>query len=157
MQYTIRPAIPNDIDEIINLCSEHAEYERAEYDAFGKKEKLHAFLFSNQPRFFCLIVENASGILGYAAYMFEFSMWDAELYMHMDCLYLRPHARGFGIGEAIIKEISKKCVKHQYQIMQWHTPTFNERAIKFYNRIGATSKQKTRFYLDEQIIQILAK
>lgn len=52
MQYTIRPAIPNDIDEIINLCSEHAEYERAEYDAFGKKEKLHAFLFSNQPRFF---------------------------------------------------------------------------------------------------------
>lgn len=157
MQYIIRPAILDDLDEIINLCSEHAEYEKAEYDNSNKKEKLKAFLFSETPRFFCLIAENESGILGYAAYTFEFSVWDAELYMHMDCLYLRPHARGFGIGEAIIKEISKSCIQHHCRIMQWHTPTFNKRAIKFYNRIGATSKEKTRFYLNEQTIQILAK
>lgn len=157
MQYTIRPALPKDIDEIINLSAEHAEYERAEYNRSYKKEKLNSYLFSKPPRFFCLIAENESGILGYAAYMPEFSVWDAELYMHMDCLYLRPHARGFGIGEAIIKEISKDCKKHQCGIMQWHTPTFNERAIQFYNRIGATSKQKTRFYLDEQTIESLSK
>lgn len=156
MQYTLRKAISADLPEIIKLCGEHAEYEKAIYDSTGKLKELERFLFAKEPRFFCLIAENESGILGYAAYMFEFSVWDAELYMHMDCLYLREHARGFGIGEAIIKEIANSCKAHDCRIMQWHTPVFNERAIKFYHRIGAVSKQKTRFYLDEQTINTLA-
>ena len=40
MQYTLRPALPKDIDEIINLCAEHAEYERVEYNRAYKKEKI---------------------------------------------------------------------------------------------------------------------
>jgi hypothetical protein len=36
----------------------------------------------------------------------------------------------------------KNCVN-----IQWQTPVFNKRAIKFYNRIGATGKDKVRFTL----------
>ena len=66
MHFRIREAIPSDIDEIINLCAEHAEYERADYSYEGKAEKLAAFLFAEQPRLYCLIVEDNTGILGYA-------------------------------------------------------------------------------------------
>ena len=32
--------------------------------------------------------------------------------------------------------------------IQWQTPEFNKRAIKFYDRIGAQSKSKMRYFLD---------
>jgi ribosomal protein S18 acetylase RimI-like enzyme len=146
MEYTLRKAIPSDITEIINLCAEHSEYERADYSSLGKAEKLASFLFSNKPPLFCLIVESDSKILGYATYMFEFSTWDAEYYIYMDCLYLRPAYRGTGIGQVLVEEIEKHSKSEGIKLMQWHTPSFNERAIKFYHRIGGTSKEKFRFY-----------
>lgn len=68
--------------------------------------------------------------------------------MYLDCLYLEEEIRGFGIGEAIIEKLKqiatdKKCIN-----IQWHTPKFNEKAIKFYDRIGGTGKDKVRFFLD---------
>jgi ribosomal protein S18 acetylase RimI-like enzyme len=145
MNYIIRKAIPADIPEIIQLCAEHSEYERADYSSAGKTEKLASFLFSDKPSFFCLIAERNSKILGYATYMFEFSTWDAAYYM--DCLYLRPEYRSAGIGQALVEEIEKHSKQEGLEMVQWHTPSFNERAIKFYHRIGATSKEKVRFYL----------
>lgn len=146
-QYHIRKAGPADIEEIVQLCAEHAEYERAAYEAEGKAEKLFAYLFADEPCLYCLIAEQGDEVLGYATYMFEFSTWDAGFYAHMDCLYLRPQARGFGIGEALVQEIVKAAKAQGCSVVQWQTPDFNVRAIKFYHRIGAQAKSKQRFYL----------
>jgi len=146
MNYTIRKAEKKDITEIIALCGEHAEYEQAHFSPEGKAKNLSAFLFSDKPRLHCLIVEQNNQITGYATYMFEFSTWDAGFYTHMDCLYLRPDFRGFGIGEALVHEIAKHSKRKGIEQMQWHTPQFNTRAVKFYRRIGAQFKEKIRFY-----------
>lgn len=146
MNYTIRYAEPSDIPEIIQLCAEHSEYEQADYTGQGKAEKMEAFLFSSQNRFFCLIVESENKIAGYATYSFEFSTWDAAHFTYMDCLYLRPQYRGFGIGERLIGKIEEHSRLQGIEQIQWHTPSFNVRAIKFYHRIGASSKEKIRFY-----------
>lgn len=157
MNYKIRNAEPKDIDEIIKLCAEHAEYERAEFSTHGKAEKLAEILFSENPPVFCLVVVSENKLLGYTTFMPEFSTWDADYYVYMDCLFLRPQARNFGIGERLIKEIAKFAKSRNIQQVQWHTPGFNERAIKFYHRIGANSKEKTRFYLNEKNIEELSK
>lgn len=146
MNYKIRNAQPSDIPEIIQLCAEHSEYEQASYSEIGKAKKMEAFLFSSQTRFFCLMAEVENKIAGYASYSFEFSTWDAEHFTYMDCLYLRPEYRGFGIGEALIKKIEDHSRSQHIKQIQWHTPSFNVRAIKFYHRIGAGSKEKVRFY-----------
>lgn len=146
MNYSIRKANRSDIPEIIQLCAEHSEYEQADYTSDGKAEKMEAYLFSPESRLHCLIVETAGKIAGYATYLFDFSTWDAELFTYMDCLYLRPEYRGFGAGEALIKEIEAHSHQQGIRQIQWHTPSFNVRAIKFYHRIGAASKEKVRFY-----------
>lgn len=155
MNYKIRNAEPRDIDEIIELCAEHAEFERANFSPIEKTEKLAKFLFAENPPVFCLVVEGENGLLGYTTFMPEFSTWDAGYYVYMDCLFLRPQARNFGIGEQLIKEIAKFAKLRKIKQLQWHTPIFNERAIKFYHRIGANSKEKMRFYLDEKTIEEL--
>jgi GNAT superfamily N-acetyltransferase len=148
MKYLIRDCQPKDINAVVDLCQKHADYERAIFDPIGKKDGLKNALFREHPQLFCLVVEVNKTIVGYASYTFDFSTWDAATFMYLDCLYLEEEIRGFGIGEAIIgklKQIAsdKKCIN-----IQWHTPKFNEKAIKFYHRIGGTGKDKVRFFLD---------
>lgn len=159
MDHRIRHANPDDIEEIIKLCAEHAEFERAEYSSDdGKAQSLAKNLFADQPRLFCFVAENNAGyILGFTTFIPEFSTWDASFYIHMDCLYLRPHARNFGIGKKFIREIAKFAKEGNYKQIQWQTPSFNERGMEFYKRLGAVSKEKFRLYLDEKKIEELAK
>jgi ribosomal protein S18 acetylase RimI-like enzyme len=145
--HAIRRARPEDLPGLVTLCQEHAEFEQAEYSTHGKDEKLKNYLFGEQPACFCLVVEMDGGVVGYATYSKEFSTWDAGFYIHMDCLFLRPHARSLGIGEQLVKMIVQEARELQCHIVQWQTPKFNTQAIKFYKRTGAIEKEKMRFYL----------
>jgi ribosomal protein S18 acetylase RimI-like enzyme len=147
MNYKIRPAQPADMEEIITLCAEHAEYEKANYDPVGKLEKLSALLFGKNPPLYCWVAETNDYIVGYATFSYEYSTWYAHYYTHLDCLFLRPPYRGYGIGSSMVNEIiSQSKLKNAHHI-EWQTPVFNKRAIEFYQKIGATSKEKLRFTL----------
>ena len=147
MEYSIRKCEIADLPKLIILCQKHAQFEQADYDPEGKEEGLRKELFNENPKLFCLVVAVEAAIVGYVTYTFSYSTWSAGDYIYMDCLFLEESARNFGIGEVLInavKEIGKEknCVN-----MQWRTPQFNERAIKFYNRIGAKGKEKVCFTL----------
>lgn len=144
----IRFATIEDIDTILELCKEHADYEKATYSTNAKKENLSRALFSNTPALYCLLAEVNDQVVGYATYMIQYSTWDAAEYIYMDCLYLREQSRGHGLGEKLVNKIKEEGIKKHCDLVQWQTPDFNKRAIKFYHRIGAHSKNKERFFLD---------
>ena len=142
----IRFVKENDLPELVNLCSLHAIFEKAEYDAEKKEVLLNKHLFSDNPNLFCLVVEKANRLIGYATYMKQFSTWEANHYIYMDCLFITKKFRGFGIGEKLLNRIKKEAQELDCSLIQWQTPVFNKRAIKFYDRIGAKSKSKERFF-----------
>jgi len=144
----IRFVQQKDLEELVNLCEEHALYEKADFSKEGIKEKLSQHLFSSSPALYCLVLELDSRLIGYATYMKQYSTWDANFYVYMDCLFLNEHSRGSGLGVELMNQIKKESVKLGCDLIQWQTPTFNTGAIKFYNRIGATSKNKERFFLN---------
>jgi ribosomal protein S18 acetylase RimI-like enzyme len=148
MNYLIRNCQPNDVVTVVDLCQKHADYEKASFDAIEKEEKLKNALFSNRPKLFCLVVEVNKTILGYTTYTIDFSTWDAASFMYMDCLYLEEETRSFGIGEALIEKLKQIAITKNCINIQWQTPEFNERAIKFYRRIGGNGKSKVRFFLN---------
>lgn len=144
----IRLAEPKDLPEIVELCRQHALFERAEYDKSGKHELLKEHLFSDHPSLSCIVAQLDNSIVGYATFMKQFSTWDADFYLYMDCLFLTEDARGYGIGERLMNRIKEEARKLGCNMIQWQTPEFNERAMKFYRRIGAHSKTKERFFLE---------
>lgn len=144
----IRFAEERDLPEIIRLCALHAAYEQADYDATGKAAALKKHFFGTRPAARCLVAETGEKLLGYATYAPQFSTWDADFYYYMDCLFLREEARSQGIGEQLVKRIAAEARKENCPLIQWQTPDFNVRAIKFYKRIGAVTKRKERFFLD---------
>lgn len=142
----IRPVVQEDLNDLVELCSLHAAYERSEYQAKGKQKILEKYLFSDPPALYSLVVEHDGNLVGYSTYTRQFSTWDASYYLYMDCLYLKENYRGRGIGLELMNKIKDAAAQLQCSHIQWQTPDFNVRAIKFYQRIGGVSKSKERFF-----------
>lgn len=140
----------NEMDQLVQLCEAHAIFEKSNFDATGKEKKLIHALFKKEPSLHCLVAEANGELIGYATYMVQFSTWDAAPYLHMDCLFLKSSARSLGIGERLMNRIKEEAKSKDCEIIQWQTPAFNERAMKFYDRIGGVSKDKKRYYLKSQ-------
>ncbi|HFC30235.1 MAG TPA: GNAT family N-acetyltransferase [Oceanospirillales bacterium] len=147
-KHRIRFVEKKDLNDLVRLCELHAHFERCSYDSAHKKQQLNQHLFNDNPSLWCLLAEINAEIVGYATFIPQFSTWDAEFYIYMDCLYLVEQARGYGIGEQLIDRIKQEAQKMGCSLIQWQTPEFNQRAIKFYDRIGAISKAKQRYFLD---------
>ena len=145
----IRWAKPEDLDELVRMCAEHAEYERTSYSTGGKGLALAHMLFAPDARLLCLIAEEGGKVIGYASFSVEVSTWDADRYMHMDCLFLRPEARNKGIGRVLMQRIAQEALAQGVTRMQWQTPSFNVDAIRFYDRLGPEKKEKFRMFLGE--------
>ena len=141
----IRAAAPQDMEQIIELCALHAEYEAYNFHETHNADALFNCLFVQQEVVHCLVVEENNQLLGYATYMKQFSTWEAGHYLYLDCLFLRAHARGRGIGRKLLHELQGIAQKKKCGWMEWQTPKSNENAIRFYKRIGAFSKTKERF------------
>lgn len=149
--FYIERLVPEDLPEIIALCIEHAAHEKANYDPVGKLEKLRPYIFGPQPSVFILVLKDKLGkIHGYATYTIEFSTWDAAHYFHVDCLYIRESARNKGIGWIFGKRIAQEMIDLNMPSMQFQTPPFNTAAIRIYQAMGATPKEKIRFYATQQ-------
>ena len=148
MEYSIRNCEPQDLPKLVILCQKHAEFEKADFSPEGKEEGLKKALFNENPKLYCLVVSTDKDIVGYVSYTFDYSTWDAATFMYMDCLFLEEEARSFGIGEVLIEKLKQIGIEKDCINIQWQTPQFNERAIKFYHRIGGKGKDKVRFTLD---------
>ena len=143
----IRDAKRSDLDALIGLCQQHAQFELSEYNPAGKKQALQKHLFAEEVTVQALVVELDRQLIGYATFIRQFSTWDAEYYLYLDCLFLNEQSRGMGLGESLMGAVKQRAVALNCALIQWQTPESNSRAIKFYQRIGATAKSKQRFFL----------
>lgn len=147
MEYSIRNCEITDLPKLLILIEKHAEFEKAEFSPQGKEENLKNALFGKNPKLFCLVVATKETIVGYVSYTFDFSTWNASTFLYMDCLFLEEETRSLGIGEILIEKLKEIGAENNCVNIQWQTPEFNTRAIKFYNRIGAKGRDKVRFTL----------
>jgi ribosomal protein S18 acetylase RimI-like enzyme len=147
MDYIIRKLEEKDLATLVKLCQNHAEYEQANYCSINKEAQLKNAIFSQNPDLYCYVIESVAEIGGYFSFTFDFSTWDAQTFLYLDCLYLEPNFRGLKIGEQVFEKLKQIGQENNCVNIQWQTPTFNERAIKFYNKIGATGKNKRRFFI----------
>ncbi|MFI6418761.1 GNAT family N-acetyltransferase [Streptomyces sp. NPDC050842] len=158
----VRRARAEDLGRVVELVAEHAEYEKDAPPAPGLETRLAGLLFGGPggeshgpagpggevPRLRCLVAELPDGTLaGYATCAPGLSTWDGVAYLHMDCLYLTSTARGHGLGPLLVDAVRAEARALGLTEIQWQTPAWNEGAIRFYDRLGATSKEKRRYTL----------
>ena len=94
------------------------------------------------------MVTREDELLGFTTSRLEFSTWDATYYLHLTCLYLRPELRSRSVSRRVVSAIGHEAPRPERERIQWQTPVFNTNIIAFHQRLGATEKNKVRFYLD---------
>jgi GNAT superfamily N-acetyltransferase len=132
---------------MIVLCREHASYERLEYHECGQHLRLAQALFGEPALVHGWIAEVANEPIGYMTATVDYATWDARPFVHMDCLFLREAFRRGGIGKRLIAALLDFARERRCVLIQWQTPIDNDVGISFYERIGAYSLDKKRFFL----------
>ncbi|MEU1318609.1 GNAT family N-acetyltransferase [Streptomyces tibetensis] len=134
----IRAATTNDVADIRAMIRDLAAYEGAAEQARATEEQLHDALFGEHPAASVLIAqdENRGEAVGYALWFPRFSTWTGTRGMHLEDLYVRPHARGAGHGKALLAALAAICRRNGYERFEWWVLAWNKPTIAFYTSLG---------------------
>jgi GNAT superfamily N-acetyltransferase len=133
----VRRARASDVDTMVELVHELAEYEQAPEKCRLTAEQLRTALFGPAPALFAHVAELDGEVVGVALWFLNFSTWDGVHGIYLEDLYLRPVARGEGLGRALLGALAEECVRRGYTRLQWWVLDWNDPAIGFYKALGA--------------------
>ena len=138
----IRAATAADIAVIREMIVELAVYER-EPDAVKASEAgLHAALFGAQPLAEAVVAEIAGEAVGLALFFTSFSTWAGKGGIYLEDLFVRPQARGVGVGKALLVHLAGIAVARGHARFEWSVLDWNAPAIGFYEGLGAVMQDE---------------
>jgi ribosomal protein S18 acetylase RimI-like enzyme len=144
----VQPIEPGQLDALLELCREHAVYEKADFREDGQVGRWHTAMFSEQPALHGWMATDNGEPCGFMTVTVDFATWSAKPFAYLDCLYLREPYRRMGLGRAFFERLREFAAAHRCDWAEWQTPPDNELGIGFYRRMGATAKAKARFTYD---------
>lgn len=133
----IRGALPEDAETLHRFICELATYEREPDAVEVTPTDLAGQMAQTPPPFECLLAEEEGEAVGMALFFHTYSTWRGRRGVHLEDLWVRPAARGRGIGGALLKELAALTVKRGCRRLEWSVLDWNELAIGFYQGIGA--------------------
>jgi GNAT superfamily N-acetyltransferase len=135
---TLRPARPGDVEQILAFIRELAAYEQLEHQVVATASELSGHLFGERPAAEVVIAELEGVPVGFALFFRNFSTFLGRPGLFLEDLYVRPEARSKGIGKALLVHLARLAVERGAGRLDWNVLDWNEPAIGFYQRLGAT-------------------
>lgn len=135
---TVRPVERADIPAVLAMLREMAEYERL-LDSFAATEEAMAGeLFADAPQTHAAIAEIEGLPVGFAIWMFFFHTFSCQRGLFVEDVFVREAERGGGIGYALFRHMAREALARGCVRMEWHVLDWNDLALRFYDRLGAT-------------------
>jgi GNAT superfamily N-acetyltransferase len=134
----LRPAELRDVVPIVGLIRELAEFEKLTHLLQVTPEKLRPHLFGEKAVAEAMVAEVNGEVGAFALYFTNFSTFLAQPGLYLEDLYVQPAHRGKGVGEALLTRLGKLAAERGYGRFEWSVLDWNESAIRFYERMGAT-------------------
>lgn len=133
-------ATKKDIPLIREFILELAEYERAKPGEAPVTEKdLADTLFGKRPAAEVLIAYVDNEPVGFALFFHNYSTWLGKRGIYLEDLFVRPTARKYGVGFALLRALARIALDRDCGRIDWSVLTWNQLAISFYRQIGAKS------------------
>ena len=134
----IRPAEAADVSVILRLIRSLADYEREPQAVTATEADLLRDGFGARPLFPVVLAEWKGAPVGFAFYFFNYSTWQGKPGLYLEDLFVEPEYRGYGIGKALLVHLAQIAVTRGCGRFVWQVLDWNEPAIKFYEKVGAT-------------------
>jgi GNAT superfamily N-acetyltransferase len=156
MSCTIRPATLADLSLIAALIRELADYEKLAHAVRFDEATLERNLFGPRPMAEVVIGEADGVAQGFALFFHNFSTFEGKPGIYLEDLYVRPEARGKGLGKALLQHLAgialeRDCARLEWSVLDWNAP-----AIAFYESLGARMMDEwTVMRVDDAALQHL--
>ncbi|MBS0475941.1 MAG: GNAT family N-acetyltransferase [Proteobacteria bacterium] len=137
MTVAIRPAGPADLPLIAELIRALADYEKLAHEVRFDAAVLGEKLFGARPYAEVLIGEIDGAAQGFALFFHNFSTFEGKPGIYLEDLFVRPEARGSGLGKALLARLAALAIERDCARLEWSVLDWNEPAIGFYKGLGA--------------------
>ena len=158
----VRRAAPDDVAAMDAMVHELAEYEKEPDAVEATPADLHAALFGPDPRVHAHVaeVQDADGswsVVGMAVWYLTYSTWTGRHGIWLEDLFVRPAARGAGMGRALLAALAAECTARGYRRLEWWVLDWNTSAQGVYRAVGARGEEEwTTWRLDGAGLEALA-
>ena len=157
IDFEIRGVTEADLPIILSLIRELATYERDPDAVVASEAGLRDVLFGSQRSAEVLLALEKGEPVGFAVYFYNFSTWLGRPGLYLEDLFIRPSVRGKGYGRALLIRLAQIARDRRCGRMEWAVLDWNEPAIQFYKKLGATPMDEwTVFRLTQEGIGRLA-
>ncbi|MCE0721774.1 GNAT family N-acetyltransferase [Legionella resiliens] len=133
----IRFATASDTPLILEFIKELAEYERLLHEVVATEEQLLKTLFGSKAYAEVIIGYLEKKPVSFALFFHNYSTFLAKPGLYLEDLYVKPEARGQGIGQIMLVYLAKLAKERGCGRFEWWVLDWNETAIKFYEKLGA--------------------
>lgn len=135
-------ATPADIPHLLAFIRGLAEYEKLSDQCVATEESLRETLFGPHRYAEVLIARTdappAGRPAGFALFFHNYSTFLAKPGIYLEDLFVLPEFRGRGIGKALLTRLAQIARDRGCGRLEWSVLDWNQPAIDFYQRIGAT-------------------
>lgn len=133
----IKQATEEDVPLILSFIRDLAQYERALERVSATEEGLRVTLFGPRPYAEAVIAYESNEPVAFALYFFSYTSFSALPSLYLEDIFVRPAARGSGVGRELFAFLAQKAIERNCARMEWSVLNWNERAIRFYEKLHA--------------------
>jgi GNAT superfamily N-acetyltransferase len=137
MTLSIRSAAADDLPLIAQFIRDLAAYEKLSHEVRFDEATLGDRLFGPRPYAEVVIGEIDDAPQGFALFFHNFSTFEGRPGIYLEDLFVRPAARGSGLGKALLSHLASLAVQRDCARLEWSVLDWNEPSIGFYKGLGA--------------------
>lgn len=135
---SVRPATTDDLPHILRCIRALAEYEKLSHAMLATEQDLRRHLFGPRPAAEALIGSCNGEPAGYALFFTTFSTFLGKPGLWLEDLFVLPEHRSRGVGRALLGAVAQIAMERDCGRLEWSVLDWNQPAIEFYHRAGAT-------------------
>src|SRR2546421_7051791 len=103
------------------------------------EEELRRTLFGERPYAEVLIARLNRTPIGFALFFHNYSTFLAQPGIYLEDIFVLPEHRGLGVGKALLRRVAQIARERNCGRLEWAVLDWNQPAIEFYQRLGATA------------------
>jgi len=139
---TIRPAAAHELPLVLEFIRELAVYERLEHEMSATTADLATSLFGPR-RYAEVVFACLDGTpVGFALFFHNFSTFIGKPGIYLEDLFVRPQARGRGIGRRLLAWLARTTLERGCARLDWAVLDWNAPSIAFYCSDGAVAQDE---------------
>lgn len=144
--FEIKHASISDVPLILSFIKELAAYEKLSYEVVATEDVLKKTLFCERAYAEVIIGYLNDSPISFALFFHNFSTFLGRPGIYLEDLFVKPEARGKGVGQKILGYLAHLAKKRQCGRLEWWVLDWNETAISFYKKIGAKAMDEWTVY-----------